>query len=79
MDEILRHTASINDQMARYGVQFGLYKDGQFLERLFPFDPIPRILEKEEFAKLEKGLAQRVRALNAFTAAGGEPDITSEL
>ena len=57
MDEILRHTASINDQMARYGVQFGLYKDGQFLERLFPFDPIPRILRKEEFGKLEKGLA----------------------
>lgn len=57
MDEILRHTASINDQMARYGVQFGLYKDGQFLERLFPFDPIPRILKKEEFGKFEKGLA----------------------
>lgn len=57
MDEILHHTASINDQMARYGVQFGMYKDGQFLERLFPFDPIPRILKKEEFGKLEKGLA----------------------
>lgn len=56
MDEILHHTASINDQMARYGVQFGLYKDGQFLERLFPFDPIPRILKKRNSESSRRGL-----------------------
>ncbi len=68
MDELIRHADLINDQMARYGVQFGLYKDGHFLERLFPFDPIPRIIGKDEFKVLEKGLAQRVAALNAFLA-----------
>ena len=35
-------------------------------EQLFPFDAIPRIIEKEQFEYLEKGLKQRVRALNLF-------------
>lgn len=66
MEELLKHVGEINDQMARYGVQFGLYKDGHFLERLFPFDAIPRVIQASEFARLEKGLAQRVAALNHF-------------
>lgn len=52
--------------LARYGVKFGIYKNGVFQERLFPFDPIPRVLEADEWALLEKGLRQRVAALNLF-------------
>lgn len=37
-----------------------------FKEQLFPFDSIPRIIEHQEFARLEKGLKQRVMALNLF-------------
>lgn len=58
----------INRQMSRYGVKFGIYRDGRFDERIFPFDPIPRVIEKEEFDLLEKGLRQRVDALNLFLA-----------
>ena len=65
--EILsRHAAKINELMARYGVKFGIYKNGVFEEQLFPFDPIPRVIGHDEFARLEKGLIQRVKALNLF-------------
>jgi uncharacterized circularly permuted ATP-grasp superfamily protein len=56
----------INKLMARYGVKFGIYKNGEFIEQLFPYDAIPRIISHDEFAFLEKGLAQRVDALNCF-------------
>lgn len=65
-DNLVTHTASINAQLARYGVKFGLYKDGEFRERLFPFDAVPRIIEADAWKSLEKGLSQRVRALNAY-------------
>ncbi|MGN0632276.1 MAG: circularly permuted type 2 ATP-grasp protein [Oscillospiraceae bacterium] len=56
----------INDLLRRYGVKFGIYKNGQFKEQLFPFDPIPRVIKAEDFKRLEKGLVQRVDALNRF-------------
>lgn len=52
--------------MEKYAINFNLYKEGRFIERPFPFDIIPRIIEKKEFAHLEKGIKQRVRALNMF-------------
>lgn len=66
MQELIAHQTSINHQLARYGVKFGLYKNGEFKERLFPFDPLPRIISAAEFAVLNKGLTQRVTALNLF-------------
>ena len=64
--ELLEHTDTVNELLARYGVKFGIYKNNEFREQLFPFDAIPRIIEAEEFAYLEKGLKQRVVALNLF-------------
>ena len=66
MDDLFKQTETVNSLLARYGVKFGIYKDGVFKEQLFPFDPIPRIITKEEFEYLEKGLKQRVNALNCF-------------
>ena len=56
----------INELLRRYGVKFGIYKNGVFKEQLFPFDPIPRIISAEDFKAIEKGLVQRVDALNLF-------------
>ncbi|MCD8188349.1 MAG: circularly permuted type 2 ATP-grasp protein [Ruminococcus sp.] len=56
----------INELLRRYGVKFGIYKNGTFKEQLFPFDPIPRIITAEHFREIEKGLIQRVDALNMF-------------
>ena len=63
---LIDHKDEINRLLSRYGVKFGIYKDNTFHERLFPFDPIPRTLTKNEFSFLEKGLRQRVFALNLF-------------
>ena len=65
-EELFRHSESVNELLARYGVKFGIYKDGKFREQLFPFDMIPRVIEANDFAYLERGLKQRVKALNEF-------------
>ena len=52
----------------RIGITFSVYTEGGDPERLIPFDIIPRIISAAEWALLSRGLAQRVRALNAFIA-----------
>ena len=64
--QLLQHADKINTLLARYGVKFGIYKNNTFKEQLFPFDAIPRIIEHTEFVMLERGLKQRVLALNLF-------------
>ena len=66
MNDLIRNAETINKLLSRYGVKFGIYKNGEFREQLFPFDPIPRIIGNDEFSYLEKGLRQRVDALNCF-------------
>src|SRR3954469_9106849 len=50
----------------RIGITFAVYGDAEAQERLIPFDVIPRIFSAKEWTLLEKGLKQRVRALNMF-------------
>lgn len=50
----------------RIGITFNVYGDDQGTERLIPFDIVPRILTSDEWARLTRGLEQRVKALNAF-------------
>ena len=54
----------------RVGITFAVYgakdEDGHGNERLIPFDLIPRVIPAHEWAAMEKGLAQRVAALNRF-------------
>src|SRR5712675_1941515 len=50
----------------RIGITFAVYGDSEAQERLIPFDVIPRIMSAKEWTILEKGLKQRVRALNMF-------------
>ena len=57
---------TVNKWMERFGVRFGVYKKGIFNEQLFPFDSVPRIIPKKDWDYLERGLEQRVRALNVF-------------
>jgi len=52
----------------RIGITFAVYGDPDAAERLIPFDIVPRILARSEWTRLEKGLVQRVNALNAFLA-----------
>ncbi len=50
----------------RVGITFAVYGESAGTERLIPFDIVPRILPPDEWKRLEAGLVQRVRALNAF-------------
>ena len=50
----------------RIGITFAVYGEAESTERLIPFDVIPRILSGKEWTTMEKGLKQRVKALNMF-------------
>ena len=50
----------------RVGITFAVYGEDAGTERLIPFDLVPRIIPADEWALLERGLKQRVRALNLF-------------
>ena len=50
----------------RVGITFNVYGQSGADERLIPFDVVPRIISAREWARLEKGIDQRVRAINAF-------------
>jgi uncharacterized circularly permuted ATP-grasp superfamily protein len=50
----------------RTGITFNVYGDDAADERLIPFDVIPRVLSAREWRRLERGIEQRVRAINAF-------------
>lgn len=52
----------------RIGITFAVYGEGGSPDRLIPFDMFPRIFSAAEWAKLERGIKQRARALNAFLA-----------
>ena len=65
-EELYSYSDTVNELLARYGVRFGIYKNGTFKEQLFPFDMIPRKIGRDEFDYLERGLKQRVMALNEF-------------
>ena len=50
----------------RVGITFAVYGEQAGTERLIPFDLVPRIIPAHEWARLEAGLLQRIRALNLF-------------
>ena len=65
-ESLVKQKDTVNKWMDRFGVRFGIYKNGVFNEQLFPFDPIPRVISHADWAELETGLKQRVKALNMF-------------
>lgn len=52
--------------LVQMGITFNVYGEAAGTERIFPFDLIPRIVPAAEWDRIERGLKQRIRALNAF-------------
>src|ERR1700690_3799380 len=52
--------------LLQMGITFNVYGDSAGTERIFPFDLIPRIVHADEWAQIERGLRQRIHALNEF-------------
>jgi uncharacterized circularly permuted ATP-grasp superfamily protein len=48
------------------GITFTVYSDDAGIERIFPFDVIPRIISATEWNQIERGIKQRLKALNLF-------------
>ncbi|WLD93131.1 circularly permuted type 2 ATP-grasp protein [Alkalihalobacillus sp. AL-G] len=65
-DELQHRHEAAQQNFLRQGITFTVYNDQQGSERTIPFDFIPNIIPKHEWRHLEKGLIQRVKALNLF-------------
>ncbi|RIK36822.1 MAG: hypothetical protein DCC58_18810 [Chloroflexi bacterium] len=66
-DELRRAGELANRSFLHQGITFTVYADAeQGTERIFPFDLIPRLVPPDEWALIETGLQQRIRALNLF-------------
>jgi uncharacterized circularly permuted ATP-grasp superfamily protein len=64
--ELGRRQQAAQIAMMKLGATFNVYGDTQGTERIFPFDVIPRIVNAEEWEGIERGLKQRIQALNLF-------------
>lgn len=65
-EEFNRKREAVELSFLREGITFTVYGDESGTERIFPFDLIPRIIPAKEWTHLERGLEQRIRALNLF-------------
>ena len=66
--EMQDRVASMQSSRAEQGIVFTAQVGGRPEEQVFPLDPVPRLIGEETWQHLERGAAQRARALNAFLA-----------
>ena len=64
--ELAERQADAERAIAEMGITFTVYTEGQNIDRAWPFDVIPRTIEATEWARIERGLTQRLTALNHF-------------
>ncbi len=64
--ELIRRQQAAEKALFDLGITFNVYNNQSGLERIFPFDVLPRMIEAMEWDFIERGLKQRIRALNLF-------------
>jgi uncharacterized circularly permuted ATP-grasp superfamily protein len=64
--ELAERQGDAERSIAEMGITFTVYTEGQNIDRAWPFDVIPRTIEAGEWARIERGLRQRLTALNHF-------------
>ena len=65
-EELLRRQSAAEQALLRMGVTFAVYGDERGTEKIWPFDIVPRIIAADEWSWIERGLRQRITALNLF-------------
>jgi uncharacterized circularly permuted ATP-grasp superfamily protein len=65
-DELTKKEEMARRLFMSQGVTFTVYSSGEGIEKIFPFDVIPRIITASEWAYIETGIKQRLKALNLF-------------
>lgn len=71
LNDIPQHELEKKEELAKklflsQGITFTVYQSGEGIEKIFPFDLIPRIITAREWDTIEKGITQRLKALNLF-------------
>jgi len=66
LEALRARAAAAEHELVRLGITFTVYSDANAIDRILPFDSIPRIITASEWATLEAGVRQRVATLNAF-------------
>src|SRR5262249_45057490 len=64
--EFRRRKAMTDLSMLQDGVGFTVYRQEEGIQRVWPMDPVPRIIPAREWTRIEQGLIQRLTALNLF-------------
>src|SRR5208337_2027120 len=64
--EFARRQAAAERVLMQLGITFNVYGEQAGVEKIFPFDIVPRIVSAAEWSRLEKGLKQRIHALSLF-------------
>ena len=67
-DELGSLQQRVNRALLHEGITFTVYGDDESIERVFPVDCVPRLVPAGEWERIERGLVQRVQALNLFLA-----------
>jgi len=65
-EEVAARRAEAELAIKDMGITFTIYSEGKNIDRVWPFDIIPRVISAREWGEVSRGLAQRCRALNAF-------------
>src|ERR1700733_7815936 len=66
LDALRARAAGAEDDLINLGVTFTVYSEATAIDRILPFDCLPRIITAAEWRHLEAGVKQRVQALNLF-------------
>ena len=66
IDELSKKEELAKRLFMSQGITFTVYSSGEGIEKIFPFDIIPRIITAAEWTYIEEGIRQRLKALNLF-------------
>ena len=64
IEALKQRAANANAELYNLGITFTVYSDSKTIDRILPFDVIPRILSGEEWQHIESGIVQRITAIN---------------
>lgn len=64
--DLARHQKAAESMLRNLGITFAVYGHSDGTEKVWPFDVLPRVIDQGEWQQIERGLKQRIRALNLF-------------
>ncbi|MFH2134694.1 MAG: circularly permuted type 2 ATP-grasp protein [Pseudomonadota bacterium] len=64
--ELAKRRQAVDATIMAMGITFTVYSEAGNIDRVWPFDPVPRVMGRKEWESIQAGLKQRLRALNLF-------------